>query len=509
MTENRANYVIRNLISSLANTVVGTIFPFLVRTVTIKYLGSECMGLNNLCTSILYVLNAADLGIANAFAYRLYKPVAEQNTEEICRLLNLYRKVYFAIGTFIFFAGMCLIPFLNCFISQDLPDGINIYFVYFLYLLNSAISYMTFAYKNLIFTATQRRDYSSIITTICFLVLYGTQIVFIITGHYYFSVCMLPICTILENIIRNMVAKRKYPLYFPKGNVSLEVKRSIKSDVLAVAVYKFRDISRNTFDSIVISTFAGLVTLSNYQNYYTIFSVPNLLFQIVYGSTVPSMGNFVATESVNDTYKVYKKNIFIQTFFAGWFAICYGFLIQDFIVIWLGSEYRLSNLLALFFAIYIYLTGENYVVRLIRESAGLWNYGRRCAVVEMILNLVLNVVFMKIFGVEGIILATITSMLLVTIPMENYIVYKHYFMGKFTDRCKMAGANMMWLVITALLVWGLLQFTPDIYVLSFCYKVFVCMIIPPITLIVGFHQTEEFRYIKHVIMERVYSNRKK
>ena len=169
----------------------------------------------------------------------------------------------------------------------------------------------------------------------------------------------------------------------------------------------------------------------------------------------------------------------------------------------------MSNLLALLFAIYIYLAGENFIMRLIRESVGLWNYGRRCAVVEMILNLVLNVVFMKVFGVEGIILATITSMLLVTIPMENYIVYNHYFMGKFTDRCKMAAANIMWLFITAMLIWGLLKLTPNIYILSFSYKVFVCMVIPPITLMVGFHQTEEFSYIKHVIMERVCGNRNK
>ena len=52
------------------------------------------MGLNNLCTSILYVLNAADLGVANAFAFRLYKPMAQKDTDEVCRLLNFYKKVY-------------------------------------------------------------------------------------------------------------------------------------------------------------------------------------------------------------------------------------------------------------------------------------------------------------------------------------------------------------------------------------------------------------------------------
>ena len=142
MQENRTDYVIRNLIYSLINSAIGTVMPFFVRTFTIYYLGSEYMGLNNLCTSILYVLNAADLGLANAFAFRLYKPMAQKDTDEVCRLLNFYKKVYTTIGLAILGMGLCLMPFLQHLIKGDLPKGINIYVVFFIYLVNSAISYM-------------------------------------------------------------------------------------------------------------------------------------------------------------------------------------------------------------------------------------------------------------------------------------------------------------------------------------------------------------------------------
>ena len=53
---------LRNLIWGLLNRFVGIIFPFVLRTIFIYTLGSEYLGLNSLFTSILTVLNLAELG---------------------------------------------------------------------------------------------------------------------------------------------------------------------------------------------------------------------------------------------------------------------------------------------------------------------------------------------------------------------------------------------------------------------------------------------------------------
>ena len=504
MEQSRTKNVIRNIISTLFMGLIATILPFFVRTYTIKCLGSEYMGLNNLCSSILNVLSATDLGMANAFAFRLYKPIAQGDKEEVCKLLNFYRKVYFAIGMVILAAGMIILPFFKCFILQNTPTGINVYVIFFLYLINTVITYSSFAYKSLIFIAEQRKDYESIIMSITFGILYISQIIFISAHQYYISICIMPLCTLFENILRNRIARHRYPDYIPQGTISKNEIAALKNDIFSVAVYKFRDISRNAFDNIVISTFMCLAVLSNYQNYYTVLTVPVWLLTLFYASVLPSVGNFAVSNGQKEMYEIYNINVFIMLFLSAWFSICYCFLIQDFIAMWLGADFRLSRASVILFSIYIYLHGEAMTIKIMRESVGLWKKGRIWAAVEMLANLVLNVLLGLWFGVEGIILATIISMLFISIPVENCIIFSRYFVGKGKDKIKSMAVNILWTIGTAAITGILCLFTPHIQYVSFFYKTCVCILLPLMSCILCFRRTDEFKFVKDIIRKMVW-----
>ena len=72
--------------------IVGIILPFIVRTVLIYSLSASYAGLNGLFASILSVLSLAELGISNAIVYSMYKPIADDDTDTLCAILNFYRK---------------------------------------------------------------------------------------------------------------------------------------------------------------------------------------------------------------------------------------------------------------------------------------------------------------------------------------------------------------------------------------------------------------------------------
>lgn len=504
MEHSRTNHVIRNLIMSLVNIAVGAVLPFFVRTLMIKCLGSDYMGLNNFCSAILYALNASDLGVSSAFAYQLYKPMEEKNTEEIRVLLQFYRKVYAVIGICILAGGLCIMPFLGYFIKSDIPQGISIQFVFLLYLLNTVTGYLTFAYKNTLLTADQRRDWILGLSTLSFLFIYGSQMILILSGHYYLSVFALPFFTLFENILLSIITRKKYPMYFPKGQIAPDTRNLIKKDIFAVLIYRIRDISRNSFDNIVISTFAGLVVLSNFQNYYAIFNIPFLMLSIFSTSFAPSIGNYAVGHNKDEVFGIYRKSAFVQAAVAGWFAICYGFLIGDFVGnIWLGETYRLSPATAFLFAVYICLLGENYTLKTIRESVGLLRYGKQWALLEMISNLALNIGLMAYMGVEGILCGTIFSMLFISIPAENYIVYKYYFKGMFGARLKMIMEDIIWVSITSVIVFVLCNMQPADYIAGFIYKACICAVIPLVTLIVFFGRSKDFKYIINMIKSRI------
>lgn len=67
----RTKNSVRNLICGFLNKGVSLVLPFLIRVVIINVLGKEYLGLINLFTSILRVLNLAELGIESAMVYSI------------------------------------------------------------------------------------------------------------------------------------------------------------------------------------------------------------------------------------------------------------------------------------------------------------------------------------------------------------------------------------------------------------------------------------------------------
>ena len=106
---NRTKNTSRNILYGIVNRSLNIIFPFISRTILIYVLGTKFLGLNALFTSILQVLNLAELGFSNAIIYSMYKPVAENDIEKIGVLLNFYKKVYRIIGIVILVFGIITI----------------------------------------------------------------------------------------------------------------------------------------------------------------------------------------------------------------------------------------------------------------------------------------------------------------------------------------------------------------------------------------------------------------
>ncbi|UKI56602.1 MAG: hypothetical protein L6V90_05600 [Treponema succinifaciens] len=169
-------------------------FPFLIRTVLIKKIGIEYAGLNSLFSSILQVLNLTELGFASAVVYSMYKPIAEDDKDTICALLNFYKRVYFIIGLVILALGSAVMPFLPHLIKGNVPQDINIYVLYSIYLVNTSLSYLLFGYKNSLLNAHQRRDVISNILTITQGLMNICQLLILVTiKNYYLYVLMMPI----------------------------------------------------------------------------------------------------------------------------------------------------------------------------------------------------------------------------------------------------------------------------------------------------------------------------
>ena len=154
---------------ALTSKVLTFVLQFICRTVFIRVLSTEYLGVNGLFTNILTMLSFAELGIGNAIIFKLYKPIADNDEEKIKTYMKFYQKAYFLIGIIILTIGILIIPFLKYMIN-DVPDiKENIYFIYVLFLANSTISYF-FTYKKSIIIGYQKEYIITLINLVAIIV---------------------------------------------------------------------------------------------------------------------------------------------------------------------------------------------------------------------------------------------------------------------------------------------------------------------------------------------------
>lgn len=498
----RVKNSMRNLIWGIVNKICTIIFPFIIRTFIIKMLGVEYLGLSSLFTSILQVLSLAELGISSAIVFSMYQPIAEKDTNTLCAIYNFYRRIYLVIGTVILIIGLLLMPFMPLLISGDIPVTINIYFLYGIYLLNTVISYFMSAYKECLLIANQRVDISTNILTVCYIIMYIVQmIILVLFKNYYLYVIALLLCTILINVIRSYIVDKKYPNIKCKGNIDISIKKQLKKKVVGLMFYKISNVCRNSFDSIVLSAFLGLAVLAKYQNYYYIMYSILGFCAIISSSITSSVGDSIASESINKNYIDFKGIALLYSWIAGWCATCLLCLFQPFMKIWMGEENMLSFSVVILICIYFYSLLTADMCYIYRQAAGLWWEDKFRPVCESVLNLLLNIVLVKKFGVAGVLLSTIISIVFLNIPWAAYILFKKYFKMPVKKYFK----DVIIKALIVLFVCAITYFITTVIkingVQEIIIKGIICLVVPNILFILAFKNISGYSKAKDIILK--------
>lgn len=507
--DNRTKNTIRNISTGLVARILNVILPFIVRTIIIKYIGAEYAGLSSLFTSILQVLSMAELGFASAITFSMYRPIANSDTEEINRLLTLYRSIYWIVGTTILVIGLVICPFIGYLINGSYPDNINIYILYGLYLANTVISYFFYGYKSVILTAYQRRDFINNIESFTLILRSLIQIVVLIfTKNFYLYIIFLPIFTLISNLIMNVISNKVYPEIKCNKIFSLKGLKNISKQIGGVALGKVSVIARNGFDSIILTSLFGLVVSSIYSNYYYIFSAVSGVLAVILQAMSASIGNSLATESIDKNYSDHLKYDFCYQFITSICTVCMFCLYQPFMKIWVGEELMFNNITVILFCVYFYTNNLAQIRSVYSESAGLWWHFRYFTIAEMISNLILNFVLGYFLGVNGIIIATIITSVLSSFVGITIVVFKklfkhspvkYYLYNIIYMLITLVGCILTYTVCSLINIDGLLGFFVNMIVcgcFSAVYFIIIYVLIKPMR--------EYLKWILNVIKFRIF-----
>lgn len=503
--QNRTGNSIKNSISAITLNIVMMVIGFVSQAIFIKILGAEYLGLNGLFSNILTMLSIFDLGIGNAIVYKLYKPIAKKNIEKIKSLMKFYKKSYNIIAIIIFTVGLLIIPFLP-FIVGEVNIDINITYIYMLCLLSTVSSYVI-TYKRSLIYANQNNYIINIVHMFIILLLNIFQIILLyVTKNYYLFLIIKIAMQLLENIIINIIANKLYP-YLKEKNVKKMSKNDEKAifvKIKALIFHKIGTILVQGTDNIIISSIFGVITVGLYSNYYMIINAINVLAANIISSAIASIGNLLVTESKEKVFNIFRKVRFLNFWLATYTSISLLLIIQPFIVIWVGKEYLLSVpvLIVLIFNYYQKLMRRTYGA--FKDAGGIWVEDRYIPIIESMLNIVLSIIFAKLFGLAGVFIGTIASGLILWCYSYPKFVYKKLFNRSYKDYAKETLGYILLFIVISIIT----------FIVSLCLKVnnnwlqvivntILCLILPNLLLYLLFRKNDNFMYYENLIKKIV------
>lgn len=426
----------RNIVFGVILKVYQIFLPFLMRTIMMYTIGVQYLGLNSLFSSILQVLNLAELGVGNAMVFSMYKPIAEDDDVSICALLKLYKTYYRIIGAVILVMGLVLTPALPKLISGDIPPDMNVYVLYLINLMATVLTYWLFAYRNSILQAFQRSDVISkiMIITETFKYFFQFAVLFLWKNYYYFVIVLL-LTQVINNIITAIVSKKMFPKLNPKGNLDKNEIKSINNKIKDLFTSKLGYTIVSSADTIVISAFLGLTILAKYQNYYYIMNAIIGFMSIIYSSITAGIGNSIITKSRDDNYEDFKTFTLLVSFVSGICCACFLALYQPFMELWMGKNMLLPNSMVVLLCVYFWFYELVMMISVYKDAGGIWHEDRYRPLLSGVANLIINLVLVNYIGLYGIVLSTIFSIIFISLPWiiknVNNIVFsrssKEYF----------------------------------------------------------------------------------
>lgn len=504
MNIERTKNATRNIIWGVIEKIITLLLPFLTRTVLIKVLGSEYLGLNSLFTSVLQVLSISELGFGSAIVFSMYKPIADDNKELLCALLNLYRKVYHVIGCIILVAGLVIAPFIDYFINGNPPSDVNVHILYLIYLANTVLSYFLFAYKQALFTAYQRNDLISKRTTLVNLCSNALMIAsLLIIRNYYAYVIIVPLATICTNLLNAYLANKMYPDLVCKGKITKEMASGIKKRIMGLVSFKIYGVIFSSVDTIVISAFLGLKTLAIYNNYYYVQTSIIGFMTILTSSITAGIGNKMVTNSREDNYRDFMKVTFMNAWLSSFCAVCLVCLYQHFMTWWVGEDLTFPIHTMLLMVAYFFLPRVSTITFTYREAAGLWWEDRFRPLVAAAVNLAVNLLLVRIIGVDGVIISTILCTIFINIPWGAYILFKNYFYKKPWEYYRQLFIYIFVTAFVATVTWFLCSLLPDTGFFVMLLKGLICVVISNLLFVAAYCKKKEFKESKEILFTMI------
>lgn len=425
----RAANSIRNARVGLIVYVFDLLLTFFSRKYFIEFLGPDLLGLNSLAKSLLSFLNLAELGIATAVAFSLYKPLAENDRKSINEIVSVQAYFYRWIFYFLLIASAILMAFFPLIFAGRNVPLYYAYAAYLAFLVGILLSYRV-NYRQIIFNADQKQYINTWIFQGGRLVKSVLQlaVLFCFDPAYSFWIWlgMEVVVSVLSSWGLEWAVKKHYPHLIASPTLGKQVRHlypNLITTTKQVFFHRLGGFALAQSSVIVIYAYATLKDVTIFDNYNFIVLGLTVMWGNLFNGSVASVGNFIAVQSQEKVQQLYWELFAFKSWICGVIVCGVMFLAQPFISLWVGPEYQMPKT-ALF-----WLMGTLFI-RLFRDSTEVFlsAYGLYkdiyAPLVEATLNFGLSALLGYFYGMTGIMAGVFISLLVVVFFWKPFFLFR-------------------------------------------------------------------------------------
>ena len=403
--------------TSLASEGVALACGLVLPKLILNNFGSAYNGITQSISQFISYISLMKAGIGGATGAKLYKPVAEGNTQEISEILASMEKFMRKISLIFVLFVLGLAVIYPTFIVRDFDWWFTASLIVIISLSTFAQYYFGFTYQTLI--SVDQKDYLINILDIITTILNTLVAVFLIKNN--FSLHMVKLGSSLVNVITPVFlyvyCHKKYHLVKVK-NVSDKIPQ--KWDAAAHEVASF--INNNT-DIVILTLFGNMLEISVYTVYhYVIANLKKIVTRCTVGFSA-AFGDMYARNEIDLMHE--NLGIFeliIYSFTSVLYSVTLSMMIP-FVMIYTKGVTDV-NYNRPIFSLLLILGGVfncfRVPYRAITIVAGHYKQTRNGAIMEAVINIAVSVVGVIWFGLSGVALGTLCAMIFRTV---QYVLY--------------------------------------------------------------------------------------
>ena len=454
-----------NTLSSLVFQVTTIICGFILPRLILSAFGSEVNGLVNSITQFLGIISFLELGVGAVVQSALYKPLAEKKQDDVSKIISSANKFFTRIGQILLAYVIAMVVVYPRF------AGKNFGFSYTATLI-VAISISSFAQyffgivNRLLLTADQRGYIQYNAQTLA--VICNTVACFILI-QLGCSIQIVKLTTSLIYLLQPFVIYLYVRQYYSIDKKIKYTKEPIPQKWNGIAQHVAAVILDGT-DTIVLTLFATLSDVSVYSVYFLVVKGVKQLFMSMTNGITSLIGELWAKQELEELNKTFSWTEWVihtgTTLVFGLTAV----LIVPFVRVYTLGIHD-ANYIQPLFAALIVAANAGHCLRLpyniIILAAGHYKQTQRNYIVAAVINIVVSVVTVKVWGLIGVAIGTLAAMGYQTIwmalydsrnlikwPFKNFI--KQIFVDALTVSIGFFATRMLSLHTVTYISWGLL-----------------------------------------------------